>query len=508
MARLPRLTIALCILAAIALGSVAADRIRSRAEATSGDDARIEQLAALGYVSGTREAPARDGVTRHHEAGAFDGLNLITSAHAPEAVITDMEGRVLHRWACDYGSVWPDSGVDRELHAARMWRKVHLLPNGDLLAIFSALGLIKLSRDSELIWAQPMAVHHDLDVAPNGDIHVLTRASVVVPRLHPTAAVIDDFITVLDPSGAQRGRVSVLEALEASDFASLWFESPAHRWARDGRGAGSDDPYARELFHTNSVEVLDGRLAHRLPAFRAGNVLVSLLNLDAIAVVDLERRAVVWARSLGFARQHDPSITESGSLLLFDNRGAKGRSRIWEWDPLAEALIWRYEGGERNPFYSECCGTVQRLPNGNTLVTETDAGRAFELDANERVVWEYRNPEKALDDETLVARIFEVRRLPPDFGKGWLEAGAGRLPPRGAARAARRAAAPQRPASGRRHEPQSGSTAGGKSSSKPGGGSRSGDQRKRCGAPVSPPAAGHTSATGSPARRARSTSSA
>ena len=438
MSRVPRLPIALLILAAIALGSGAATRIRSDGKATSGhresargparsgEDDLLQQLAALGYVSGTREAPRTDGVTLHDEARTFEGLNFITSAHAPEAFVTDMEGRVLHRWAYAYWTVWPDSDADRELHATRMWRRAYLYPNGDVLAVFSSLGLIKLSRDSQLIWAKPVAAHHDLDVAPNGDIYVLTRASRVVRRLHPTAPIIDDSITVLDSSGTERARVSVLEALEASDFAHLWFESGSYRWAKDGRGVGGDDPYARELFHTNSVEVLDGRLAGRLPAFRAGNVLVSLLNLDVVAVVDIEKRAVVWARRLGFAKQHDPSITDSGSLLLFDNRGVKGRSRIWEWDPFEDALIWRYEGGERNRFYSECCGTVQRLPNGNTLVTETDAGRAFELDSTEQVVWDYRNPERALDDETLVARIFEVRRLPLDFGEGWLGKGAGR----------------------------------------------------------------------------------
>jgi hypothetical protein len=331
-----------------------------------------------------------------------------------------MEGRVRHRWSYEYATVWPNSGVDPELHSTRMWRRTHLYPNGDLLAIFDSQGLVKLNRDSELIWAKAISAHHDLDVAPNGDIYVLPRESRLVPDLHPTAPVIDDFVSVLDPSGAERMRVSLLEALENSDFVSLWRESGSYRWARDGRGVDSDNPDSRELFHTNTLAILDGSLAQRSPAFRAGNVLVSLLNMDLVAVVDLEKKSIVWARKLGFAKQHDPSITDSGSMLLFDNRGEKERSRIWEWDPIDDDLIWRYDGGEEGPFFSQCCGTVQRLPNGNTLVTETDSGRAFELDSAERVVWEYRSPERALDDEKLVARLFEVRRLPSDFGEGWL----------------------------------------------------------------------------------------
>ena len=49
-----------------------------------------------------------------------------------------------------------------------------------------------------------------------------------------------------------------------------------------------------DIFHTNTIEVLDGRLADRDPAFQKGNVLICIRELDNIAIVDMEREVVVW----------------------------------------------------------------------------------------------------------------------------------------------------------------------------------------------------------------------
>ena len=52
-----------------------------------------------------------------------------------------------------------------------------------------------------------------------------------------------------------------------------------------------------DIFHTNTVEVLDGRLAGRLPAFREGNVLLTLREIDLVAVLDMDAARIVWALS-------------------------------------------------------------------------------------------------------------------------------------------------------------------------------------------------------------------
>jgi len=251
-----------------------------------------------------------------------------------------------------------------------------------------------------------VTAHHDLHVTRDGDIYVLTRQAHVAPRIDPQKPILEDFISILDAEGKEKKRISMLESLERSEFNHLW--DPAD--ARMG-----------DLFHTNTLELLDGRIAHELPAFAAGSVLTSLLIPDLIAVVDLEQEKVVWATKGSFKKQHDPKILASGRLLLFDNRGNLPHARVLEFDPAhPDTLTWQFGGSQENPFSSFNCGTAERLPNGNTLITESDGGRAFEVTPEKETVWEFYNPHRAGDDQELIATLFELVRLPPDFPTDWV----------------------------------------------------------------------------------------
>jgi hypothetical protein len=363
----------------------------------------IEQLRAIGYLSGSTP-PRGNGVTVHDPERASSGLNLYTSGHEPGAILMDMQGNELHRWRFEYRDAFPDSiWVDHP--NTEWWRRVHLYPNGDVLVIFEGFALVKIDKDSNLIWASPVAAHHDLDVLPSGDIYVLSRKAHLIPRVNEREPVLEDFVSILAPDGEEKRRISLLEAFEGSDFEDLY---------------RSQNRTHGDLFHTNSLEILDGRLANRVPAFRSGRILTSMNNLSAIAVVDLDSERVVWARKGGTRGQHDPKILDDGHLLLFDNRGTPGRSTVIEFDLLAGRPVWQYRGSKEDPFFSKHLGAAQRLPNGNTLITESDSGRAFEVTPENRTVWEFYNPHRAGENDRYIATIFELLRLPPEFPTDWI----------------------------------------------------------------------------------------
>ena len=46
----------------------------------------------------------------------------------------------------------------------------------------------------------------------------------------------------------------------------------------------------------------------------------------------------------------------------------------------------------RPPYFSPYISGARRLPNGNTLLTEGNFGRMFQVTPDHRVVWEYINP--------------------------------------------------------------------------------------------------------------------
>ena len=60
-------------------------------------------------------------------------------------------------------------------------------------------------------------------------------------------------------------------------------------------------------------------------------------------------------------------------------------------------------------------GSQQRLPNGNTLISETNNGRILEVTRDADVVWEYRIPEREVIDQGMeIARVNFARRLQAD----------------------------------------------------------------------------------------------
>jgi hypothetical protein len=373
--------------------------------------AMIERLEALGYASGSTQPSGPSGLTHVDPRYSDPGYTFLTSGHAPQAFLIDAAGRVVHRWQKHYREVWNDARPGQRDDAAGFWRRARLLPNGHVIAIFDGLGMIEVDAESQLVWARANGAHHDLDIGADGRIYVLTREAQLVPEINPSVPILEDFIELLDARGNPLRKLSLLEAFERSTYAEV-------ARARYARG--------EDLFHINTLTLLEGRIAEQLPAFRAGNVLISSFPMHVIAVVDLEQETISWLQTGSYRSQHDPQVLDNGHLLLFDNRGGnrgeRRASAVLELDPASGQEHWAYRADPANQFYSSTCGAAQRLPNGNTLITESDRGRAFEVTPEQEIVWEYRNPHRAGPDGRFIATLFEAWRLPTDFPLDWLSA--------------------------------------------------------------------------------------
>ncbi len=367
----------------------------------------IERLRSIGYLTGSTAPPANTGVTVYDRARTYEGLNFYTSGHMPGAVLMDMKGRVLHEWEYQFIDAWDKfPGVELPPHNKTIgyWRRAYPFPNGDVIAIFEGVGIIKVDKDSNLLWANFNAAHHDLEVMPDGTIYTLTRDAHMLPRISEEEPVLEDFITVMDADGNELRSFSLLEAFENSRYTVI---------LDDMKPSG-------DIFHTNTIEVLDGKLADELSAFRAGNVLVSMRELGVLAVVDMTAEKVVWALRGTWVAQHQPTVLPDGNIMLFDNRGNRGGSRVIVFDPQMRQTLWVYGGEQPGQFFSNECGSSSILPNGNVLITESDRGKAFVVAQDKTIVWKYINPAQAGDKRQFVATIFEMIRLERDYGADWL----------------------------------------------------------------------------------------
>ncbi|MFC3282180.1 arylsulfotransferase family protein [Litchfieldella rifensis] len=358
------------------------------------------------------ERRSDEGVTIHESNQTRDGLTLYTSGDASAAYLIDMDGDVVHEWRRPFSEIWQE-GVG-SIEKPRPDEFVHMrnaraFPNGDLVALYEGngdtpygYGVVKLDRDSNVIWSYPGRAHHQLDIAPDGKIYVLTHEVVddevdvlgKQPRL-------EDFLVVLSPDGEELQKTRLVTTLGESQYRRLLESVP---------GLSLWDP-----LHTNTVEYIDREKARNFPFAEEGQVLLSFRALHVIAVFDPGTEEFTWVTRGPWDAQHDPDILPNGHILLFDNRGnhdeAEGESRIIEFNPQTMEIVWQYRGTPEQPFASRIRGDQQRLANGNTLITESDGGRLLEVTPEGEIAWEFVNPVRGGPDDKMIPVMAWAQRL-------------------------------------------------------------------------------------------------
>ena len=173
-----------------------------------------------------------------------------------------------------------------------------------------------------------------------------------------------------------------------------------------------------DVTHINDIEILDEAMAPQFPLFNEGDIMVSMRNLNLIVIIDAVTEKIKWWMTGPFHRQHDPDFLPNGRIAVFDNRsdeaeGVKlGGSRILSIDPVSRKIDIIYQSNPKNYFYTEIMGKHQFLPNGNILITESLAGKIFEINSQGEIVWSYTNRY----DEDEIIRISEGIRLNENFG--------------------------------------------------------------------------------------------
>lgn len=315
------------------------------------------------------------------------------------ALLVNMRGDIVHQWQAPFTDVWPRpnhvrfSARDRTLCIFGC----HLYGNGDLLVVYQGLGtptygygLAKLDKDSRVLWKYSANAHHDVDVAEDGTIYAIEQK--VVRHLPaglefvPVPCLLDSLV-LLSPEGVKLKEIPILEALRDSPYFPLLDEVKGGPSPGMQPGATFDDARRRDILHLNSVKVLTRKLAPKFPMFKAGQVLLSMCHLDTIAVFDVDSGKLVWAARGPWEAQHDPQFLDNGRLLLFDNRGSPTESRVLEYDPETQGFPWSYSGENAKPFLSKLRGMSQRLPNGNTLIVNSDAAKILEVTRDKETVW-------------------------------------------------------------------------------------------------------------------------
>jgi len=375
-----------------------------RVAAQTDEERRLEAIKALPYVTWTeKEVPETEhGVTVYDSTRAYDGYTL-----SGGMVLVDMRGNEVHSWA---------SPVTKgKIEYARM------TSDGDVYALFPSRGVCRIGWDGDVVWVAELVLHHDFGIDLDGSLLAIVRDDVCLREFGP-APIISDKITRLREGGtvediwrlhehrdelsrwcSEEALTTVSEGVPEQDWSHMntlevirGIDAPplsAGFGATGDEGGGVSDGGGNAAGQDAGRGHGNGTNNSRHVAFSPGNVLICIRNLDFVGVIDMPTGEIVWGWGPGeLDHPHEPSLLPNGNILVFDNGFFRGWSRVVEYDPVAEEIVWEYKADDVYDFYSRGRGGCQKLPNGNVLITESVKGRAFEVTPDGDVVWNFLNP--------------------------------------------------------------------------------------------------------------------
>ena len=380
----------------------------------------------------------------------FPGYTLMSPMHSTATYLVDNAGRYVHKWTST-GEPGRSSYLLENGHLIR----ASAMPNAGPSTGGGEGGRIEeYDWDGKLVWGfdwygPNYIAHHDFKVLPNGNVLILVAEKKTVaeaiaagfnPALFDASTVsqgylLPDSLIEVRPTGPTSGTV-------------VW---EWHLWDHLVQDFSASKANVRVV--ASHPELIDANGTNaRIPQFwnhvngidyhpQFDQVMLSVRGNSELIVIDHSTSTAQAAGHAGgrygrggdvlyrwgnpqqydrggaaqrtlFQQHHthwiEPGLPGAGNILIFNNGIGRGYSSVDEIAPPVDANgayalgtggafspsspAWTYVGSPPASFYSAEISGAQRLPNGNTLITEGVKGNLFEVTAGGELVWQYVNP--------------------------------------------------------------------------------------------------------------------
>ena len=397
------------------------------------------------------------GTTIFYPDKTFSGYTILTT-EGNQTIIIDMNGKVVHHW---------ENLCDNE-HPAKLLPGGYAMGatgnRGRILGREDSNDLSVVDWKGNIVWTYKMAgVHHDFEregnpvgyYVPGMDSYIdkgktlILSHQVVEDSKISDKKLYDDVIIEVDYSGKELFRWLASDHVKEMGFDNIakivMYRYPNYTMTRTPGVVGGD------WIHINSASWLGPNKWYDQGDKRLhpDNIIYSARQTNTFGIIDRKTGKIVWhmgpeyestkaLRKIGpiIGQHHVHMIPKGlpgeGNILIFDNGGYGGfgapnpaaptgvnnvkrdYSRVLEINPVNLEIVWEYDANkagsrDKTKFYSDYVSSAQRLPNGNTLITEGAFGRIFEVTTDYKTVWEYISPyyEKS-ENFNLVYRAYRV----------------------------------------------------------------------------------------------------
>jgi hypothetical protein len=391
------------------------------------------------------------GVTVYAPEKCWNGFTILSS---DEGRLVDMNGNLVHLWKGPLhhpNKVYPGGYL---LASTAAWKhgrqdaiEIQIRDfGGKVLWKFDRWQEGKANEGDGTMWLSRQ--HHDMQLKGNpvgyyvpnfrsldvskGTLLVLAHYNIQNDRINKGVRLLDDVVYAVDlASGKITWTWKAADHLDEMGFDDAALKAMQNY---DSKPRAEGDGF--DWFHQNCVSYLGPNkwFDKGDQRFHPDNIILDSRESGLLAIVGHASGKIVWKtgpyyrdgddKKLGWiiGPHHTHMIPKGlpgeGNILLFDNGGQSGYgppndiapngisvmrraySRVLEFDPVTKDIVWEYapnnasKPGQRSGFdlYSPFISSAQRLPNGNTLITEGSDGRVIEVTGEQEIVWEYISP--------------------------------------------------------------------------------------------------------------------
>jgi hypothetical protein len=417
-------------------------------------------MFSLEYSVNSNNTQTNDLIKSEANGSCIGYTLIIPLCDHDHAFLMDMDNKVIHNWSspCIPAKILPDGAIIGTSEYNDKIEKKYIIQQdweGNIIWQFN---------NWEDGWARQ---HHDLeregnpvgyyapgqDFIENGKTLVLAHSTVLNISISKWP-LYDDVIYEVDWDGNLTG----YEWHANEHYKEMGFTI----WAKFGifyqKLPFLDPSNFRGWLHINSLSELgenhwydegDNR-------FNPHNIIIDSRHANFIVIIERSTGNIVWRVGPDYSKNIEggcklgqiigphhahmipKGLPGEGNILVFDNGGFAGYgilglpcryirfySRVIEFNPITYDIVWEYEDkdgllflpyAENYRFYSELYSSVQRLPNGNTLICEGSRGRIFEVTPEKNIVWEYIYP--GVPGCCINNAVYRAYRVPPEWVPG------------------------------------------------------------------------------------------